>query len=61
MRHFRKEPRSTEMVEVPRDVWDFIVESLEAHGNLDGGEIPVVVVALELATTLAKEIEVPHQ
>lgn len=59
-RHFAKEPRSTEMVQVPRDVFDFMLETFEAFGASDGGDAGTIVACQFLVTKLAKEIQKQH-
>ena len=55
-KHFKKTPRSTEVVLVPRDVFDFLLATNEAYGALDGGDIPNVVACQGLALDLLREI-----
>ena len=54
--HFAEEPRSTAMVQVPKDIFDFLLLVNEAYGSMDGGEIPVVVAAQMLCLDLLREI-----
>jgi len=54
-KHF-KGPRSTEVVEVPRDVFEFLLETNEAYGSIGGGDIAVVAAAQMLALDLLREV-----
>lgn len=55
-RHFTKEPRSTETVAVPKDVFDFLLETNEAYVALDGGDVAVVVACQLMALDLLREV-----
>ena len=59
-KHFAKEPRSTEMVQVPRDVFDFMVETYEAFSTSDGGDAATVVACQFMAADLLREIAEQH-
>jgi hypothetical protein len=60
-RHFKKDPRSTEMVAVPRDVFDFLLETSEAYSTLGDDDIPTVVAAQLLAHQLLMEVAARHK
>ena len=55
-RHFTKDPRSTEMVMVPKDVFDFLLETNEAFSAVGNDDIPTVVACQMLALQLLREV-----
>jgi hypothetical protein len=56
-RHFKKDPRSTEMVMMPRDVFDFILETNEAYVSMeDETGTPTIVACQLLALELLQEV-----
>lgn len=60
-RHFKKDPRSTEMVMVPKDVFDFLLETNEAFSAVGDDDIPTVVAAQMLALQLLREVAARHK
>ena len=60
VRHFKKDPRSTEMVSVPRDVFDFLLETNEAFSAVGDADIPTVVACQMLALELLREVAVAN-
>jgi hypothetical protein len=56
-RHFTKDPRSTEMVQMPRDIFDFLLETNEAYSTVGNEDIPTVVACQLMALRLLKEVE----
>ena len=59
-RHFTKDPRSTEMVQVPRDVFDFVLETNEAYSAIGEDDIATVVACQLMALTLLREVAAAH-
>ena len=61
-RHFAKEPRSTETVAVPRDVFDFLIEAYEAYQTM-GDDTPLEDIggAQLLSLDLLREIRDQHK
>ena len=60
-RHFTKDPRSAEMVSVPRDVFDFLLETNEAFSAVGNDDIPTVVACQMMALDLLREVDAKHQ
>jgi len=56
-RHFKKNPRSTEMVPVPKDIFDFLLETNEAYSALGNDDIATVVACQLLALDLLREVD----
>lgn len=59
-KHFASRPRSTEMVQMPRDVFDFLLETNEAYASMTGGDIATVASAQMLALDLLREVARGH-
>ena len=55
-RHFAKHTRSSETVQVPKDVFEFLLATNEAYGAIEGGDIAVVASAQMLALDLLREV-----
>ena len=56
-RHFKKDPRSAEMVMVPRDIFDFILETNEAYISMaDNTDTATIVACQLLALELLQEV-----